>query len=213
MRTDDLVDLLAAEVTPVAPQATARCLGQAMLAGVPLAMALMLLFFGVRPDLAEVITSPMFWTKVLFALSVGVSGYVTLQRLARPGVAAGLAWLGVVVPVLVIWGLALLAWHAADPGTRPDLLWGQTWRVCVLSISLIALPVFVAVMVALRGLAPTRPVLAGAAAGVLASGAGATVYAFHCPELAAPFLAVWYVSGMAVPAVAGALLGPRLLRW
>src|SRR5690606_10056653 len=57
-----------------------------------------------------------------------------------------------------------------------------------------------------------RPV-AGAAAGVLAGGAGAFAYAFHCPELAAPFLAVWYVLGMAMPVVAGALIGPRLLRW
>jgi len=39
------------------------------------------------------------------------------------------------------------------------------------------------------------------------------VYAFHCPELALPFLAIWYVAGMALPVVAGALLGPRVLRW
>jgi hypothetical protein len=33
------------------------------------------------------------------------------------------------------------------------------------------------------------------------------------PELQAPFLAVWYVLGMAVPVAVGALLGPRVLRW
>ncbi|KAG5715748.1 hypothetical protein E4T56_gene14714, partial [Termitomyces sp. T112] len=31
--------------------------------------------------------------------------------------------------------------------------------------------------------------------------------------MAAPFLAVWYVAGVAIPAVLGALLGPPLLRW
>ncbi|HSV58580.1 MAG TPA: NrsF family protein, partial [Variovorax sp.] len=70
-----------------------------------------------------------------------------------------------------------------------------------------------AALLALKGLAPTRPALAGAAAGIMAGGAGATVYALHCPELAAPFLAVWYVAGMLIPVVAGALIGPRLLRW
>jgi hypothetical protein len=35
----------------------------------------------------------------------------------------------------------------------------------------------------------------------------------HCPELGAPFIAVWYVIGMFIPALAGALLGPRVLRW
>jgi hypothetical protein len=42
---------------------------------------------------------------------------------------------------------------------------------------------------------------------------GATAYSFHCPELAAPFLGTWYVIGILIPAAAGALLGPRLLRW
>ncbi|MFS2051364.1 NrsF family protein, partial [Variovorax sp. CT11-76] len=49
--------------------------------------------------------------------------------------------------------------------------------------------------------------------GALAGGVGAAVYALHCPELTAPFIAVWYVSGIAVPVLVGALLGPRLLRW
>ena len=58
-------------------------------------------------------------------------------------------------------------------------------------------------------------VVAGAtgAAGRLAGGVGALVYTLHCPELEAPFLGVWYVIGMAIPAVIGAALGPRLLRW
>ena len=42
---------------------------------------------------------------------------------------------------------------------------------------------------------------------------GALVYTLHCPEMEAPFLAVWYLLGMLIPAAAGALLGPRLLRW
>jgi hypothetical protein len=66
---------------------------------------------------------------------------------------------------------------------------------------------------ALRGLAPTRPALAGAAAGLLAGGTGATVYALHCPELAAPFLAVWYVAGIALTVLAGTLAGASVLRW
>jgi hypothetical protein len=93
------------------------------------------------------------------------------------------------------------------------MVWGQTWRTCVFNIALIALPVFVASLVALKSLAPTQPALAGAAAGAMSAGAGAAVYALHCPELAAPFLAIWYVIGMALPVAAGALMGHRLLRW
>ena len=48
---------------------------------------------------------------------------------------------------------------------------------------------------------------------VLAGALGALVYALHCPEMATPFLAVWYLAGIAIPTALGAMLGPRLLRW
>ena len=96
---------------------------------------------------------------------------------------------------------------------RAAMVWGQTWRTCAFNIALISVPVFVASLAALKSLAPTQPALAGAAAGAMSAGAGAAVYALHCPELAAPFLAVWYVMGMALPVVAGALVGRWLLRW
>ena len=102
---------------------------------------------------------------------------------------------------------------AAEPAARPSLVLGQTWQDCGYRIAALSAPVFVAVLLAMRGLAPTRLRLAGAAAGLLAGAAGALVYAMHCPELAAPFLAVWYVLGVSIPAALGALIGPRVLRW
>ena len=66
---------------------------------------------------------------------------------------------------------------------------------------------------AMRGLAPTRLKLAGAAAGFTSGAVGAVVYCLHCPEMDAPFLGFWYLMGMLIPTAVGALLGPRLLRW
>ena len=83
------------------------------------------------------------------------------------------------------------------------------WR----TVSILALPGFVGALWALRGLAPTRLRLAGATARLCAGALGAFVYAFHCPELAAPFIGTWYVLGMAIPTAVGALLGPLALRW
>jgi hypothetical protein len=65
----------------------------------------------------------------------------------------------------------------------------------------------------MKGFAPTRLRLAGAAAGLAAGATGAAVYSLHCPELAAPFLGTWYVIGVLIPTAAGALIGPRVLRW
>jgi hypothetical protein len=55
--------------------------------------------------------------------------------------------------------------------------------------------------------------LAGAAAGLVAGASAATVYGFHCPETAAPFILVWYSLGIALAAGLGALAGPWVLRW
>ena len=55
--------------------------------------------------------------------------------------------------------------------------------------------------------------LAGAAAGLLAAGIGATLYATHCQSDSPLFVAVWYVIATAIVTAAGAILGSRLLRW
>ncbi|MDQ2861234.1 MAG: DUF1109 domain-containing protein [Pseudomonadota bacterium] len=55
--------------------------------------------------------------------------------------------------------------------------------------------------------------MAGAAAGLLAGAAGATVYGLYCDETAALFVVTWYTLAIAVCAAIGALLGARWLRW
>lgn len=213
MKTQDLIGLLAADTLPVPRRAAPRWLALSLLAGLPLAAAVMLLGYGLRPDLRLAVQWPMFWMKLLFPVVLCVAAFVVLQRLARPGVRVGSSWLGLAMPVFLLWALSAAVLVTAPPELRAGMVFGQTWRTCSLNIALISLPVFVAVFSALRGLAPTRPALAGACAGAMAGGAGAAVYALHCPELAAPFLAVWYVLGIALPVGAGSLIGPRLLRW
>ncbi|MCY7319520.1 MAG: DUF1109 domain-containing protein [Ramlibacter sp.] len=213
MKTDDLVNLLAADTLPVQRKAAPRRLALALAAGLPLAAVIMLLEGGVRRDIGQAMLLPMFWVKLLVPALIAAAGFAVLQRLARPGARPGASWLGIALPVLLLWALAAVSLATAPPELRASLVMGQTWRSCSASIALISLPLFIAAFVALASLAPTRLALAGACAGVMAGGAGAAVYALHCPELEAPFLAVWYLLGMAVPVAAGALLGPRLLRW
>ena len=213
MKTDDLIRLLAADTLPVARGAAPRRIGFSLVAGLPVAAAFMLLFYGVRPDLSEAARFPMFWVKLLFPAAIGVAAFAALQRLARPGVRLGASWLALAVPVLLLWALAASSLADAPAGERMSMVWGQTWRSCSANIALVSVPVFIAAFAAVRSLAPTRLAWAGACAGAMAGGAGATVYALHCPELEAPFLAVWYVLGILLPVAAGALLGPRLLRW
>lgn len=213
MKTDDLIALLASDSLPVAKRAAPRRIALALSAGVAVALVILMLFYGVRPDIAQAVHWPMFWAKMMFGVVIAMAGFVALQRLARPGVRLGSSWLGLAMPVLLVWVMAAFVLAAAPDDLRASLVLGRTWRTCTASIAMISLPVFIAAFAALRTLAPTRPSWAGACAGAMSGGAGAAVYALHCPELEAPFLAVWYVLGIALPTVAGALLGPRLLRW
>ena len=56
-------------------------------------------------------------------------------------------------------------------------------------------------------------VRAGAFAGLIAGGVSAMGYALHCTDDSLPFIAVWYGGTIVLCTLAGAALGPRLLRW
>jgi hypothetical protein len=213
MRTDDLVTMLSTGAVPVTPGATARRHALALGGGALGATFLMALLLGVRADVAEAMRLPMFWVKLAFPASVAVGALMAATRLSRPGVRLGKVPLALATPVVALWLLAAYVLIGAAPEERTTMILGRTWNVCPFLIAMLSLPTFGGTLWAMRGLAPTRPVLAGGAAGLLAGAVATTVYALHCPEMAAPFLAVWYVSGMLIPAVTGALLGPRLLRW
>lgn len=177
------------------------------------ATLLMFLVLGVNPRLGTYLLLPMHWVKVGFALILAAGGLRATLRLARPG--AGLGWTPAVIatPVVLLGALALLALLDAPGAQRRDLLFGDTWAACPLNIALLAVPAFGLTLWAMRALAPTRLRRAGACAGLFAGAMGALAYTLHCPELAAPFIAVWYLLGVLIPAGLGALIGPRVLRW
>jgi hypothetical protein len=82
-----------------------------------------------------------------------------------------------------------------------------------LLIALLSMPLFIAALRVMRGLAPTRLRLAGAAAGFAAGATAALVYCLHCPEMSPVFVGFWYLLGMLIPTALGALIGPRVLAW
>jgi hypothetical protein len=214
MKTDDLIAMLAKGDTGIDPQQVAKRQWLGMGMGTGIAACLMLLFWGMNPHvLQDALTQPTFWMKVLFPLSLAALAWVLFQDLARPGVRAKFASGLVVVPWLVMAFLSASVLMDAPPTQRAELIFGHTWKLCSLSIALICAPVFVAALWVMRGLAPTRLALSGAVCGAWAGGVGAFIYALHCPELAVPFVAIWYGLGMLFWAVVGALLGPKLLAW
>jgi hypothetical protein len=213
MKTEQLIDLLAADASPVDTAAHARRMGWALVAGTAAAATTAGLAWGWRSFDAQDLSEPMLWVRWAYCLAIIIVAWQAMDRLARPGQSLkALPWrIGVPLGLIAVLGLAQIT--SAFAGDRLDLLMGSSALQCPTNIAAVSVPVFIISLWVMRRMAPTRPALAGAAAGLLAGGVGALGYTFHCTELAAPFVAVWYTLGMAIPTLAGAIIGARLLRW
>lgn len=211
MRTDDLIRALAVDETPSWP--IGRSLAVAILASLPIAAAIVLLVLHPRADLASVWLTPPILLKFATTLSLAATAAAILLRLARPGTRLAMAgWALIVPPLLLAAGVGIQMAVMPAESWLPGLL-GNSAMACVVLVVLLSLPLAGALLLGLRHAAPTRPALAGAAAGLVAGGLGAALYALHCGEDSPMFLATWYSIAIGIVAGLGALIGRRLLRW
>jgi len=209
----DLVVRLSSDLAPVSPWQVPRRLLVGLIVGLAVSIAIVLATLGPRPDMGEAMHTPMFWAKLLYPLSLALIASLASERLARPAGSARtrLPWL--LLPLALVFALALIEFIPAGAAARHAMLMGGSSRQCPFLVLAAAVPPLAGLIWAMRGLAPTRLGAAGMVIGIAAGGAGAFAYSWHCTETGAPFLAIWYTLGMAGAALLGFLLGPRLLRW
>lgn len=119
----------------------------------------------------------------------------------------------VVLPFLLIAALALISIGSAPVSHCDRMVAGDAWLECLVSIPIIAIVPFALTMWAVRQAAPIDLRRAGAFAGLVAGSISAVAYALHCTDNSLPFVALWYGGTIVVCTLAGAALGPRLLRW
>ena len=213
MKTEDLVSLLSTGVATVDLRLPSRRWLLALAGGASIAFLLTAGLLKLNPALWLETSNPMFWVRESYCAVLGVLGFIAVVRLAHPGFRLGVAPMGIPVAVIAMWVLAGMTLVMASPQNRVPLILGHTAGVCPFLIALVSAPLLIALLWVMRSLAPTRLRLAGGASGFAAGSIGALVYSLHCPELAAPFLGIWYLLGMLIPTALGAGLGPRLLRW
>jgi len=213
MQTDDLIAHLSGELQPVGGAEVARTLAAGLALGLFGSALLMAATIGIRPDILQAMGGEAFWLKFLYTLAIAILGLKLVERLGRPGTEAAWPALLIAVPILTLMSMMAVQMMPADSATRHALLMGHSADVCSVLIAALALPLFAGLFWSLRKLAPTRLTQAGAAAGLLAGSAAATIYAFHCTESTATFIAIWYTAGIALTTLMGAVLGRFVLRW
>jgi hypothetical protein len=211
MKTDDLISMLSTNVGRVDRGQVVRNVSFAILVGTAAALVAILFAHGVRTDLSKVSTYlPL---KLVFTMGTLVLTAIALTKLARPGGERTTPVALVALPFLMIMLLAAISLAAAPSSHWEKMIVGDQWLECLLSIPIIAIVPFAVIIWALRQTAPTDLVRTGALGGLVAGAVSATAYAFHCVDDSLPFVALWYGGTIALCTLAGALLGPRLLRW
>lgn len=213
MKTDDLVAILSTNLEPVDRHAVGRTLWAATVAGSIVALGIAFFGLGFRADLTTTRALIFLAAKLAFAIGVVGLALVYLTRLARPGGEREISPYLVAVPFLVIVVLAAFSLGSAPRAHWDSMIVGDEWLECLLSIPIIAIVPFAVSIWAVRKGAPTNLVRAGAFAGLIAGGVSAMGYALHCTDDSLPFVAVWYGGTIVLCTLAGAALGPRLLRW
>ena len=211
MKTDDLITALAQDAPVRWP--LGRAVAAAMVGGAVVAGVIFFAGIGVRPDVMQAVETVRYLFKFIVTLALAVTATGLILHLARPGVPLGAwRWALLAAPVLLIVSVAL------EMMAMPMSSWGTRWigtnaPWCLTLIPLMALGPLALMLWALRQGAPRRPGLAGAVAGLVASGIAATFYAAHCPDDSPFFVATWYTLATGIVVLIGTLAGRRWLRW
>ena len=121
MKTDELIALLARDAGPVPTGVGERRFAAALALGILASLAWVQAAFGLRADLPLLMTTADFWQKVAMPLAVAVTGLVVVFRLGHPGARVRGWWLGVWLPVSLLWIWAAAVLWMADPAARMPL--------------------------------------------------------------------------------------------
>ena len=212
MKTEQLIRTLAADNAHRA-RPVGLVLALALLAAVPVSVAMFLAGLGVRPDIMTAMHNPFFELKFVVTLALAISAIVVSLHLSRPEASVkGWGWL-LLIPVGILAGGVAVEMMMPQKVPMMTRLVGSNSRVCLTAIPLMSLPLLAGALIGLRHGAPTRPAVAGAIAGLLSAGLAATLYASHCTDDSPLFVVTWYTIATALVAAVGALVGSKVLKF
>jgi hypothetical protein len=166
---------------------------------------------GPRADLADALSTPAFQIKLVLAILLAATLFLPVAAAARPGSRPRLHLVWVVPVLLALCVIAELAFN--DTAEWRALAIGSNGLVCLTALPMLSLIPLSCLLAAMRQAAATRPIRAGALAGVLAGSIGAVLYATHCTDDSPLFVATWYSLAIGIVAAIGAAAGRFLLRW
>ena len=211
MKTDDFINLLAKDFDR--PWSFRSMLAGAVAGGIIIAAILFFAGIGFRPDISEAVRSNRFLFKFVVSVSLAVTAIWVALSVGRPGGSLAHRGLALAIAPSLLAGAAVVELLVLPESQWVPHLVGHNARFCLTLIPLLSIGPLACLLAALREGAPSNPGLAGAVAGLAASGIAATFYAANCTDDSALFVITWYPIATLMVTTAGYLIGRKLLRW
>ncbi|MCC1481172.1 NrsF family protein [Roseibaca sp. Y0-43] len=210
MKTDDLIAALAADTLPQ-PKVRAQVL-RALPVGLAVSLLAFALFWGARPDLAAALSSLAVLKTLVPLATVGLAAALAMAQVhpATPRRLRGALLVAMLALVLLTLAVSLVQ---GGVSALVAALSTPSAAVCLLSIPVLAAPLLGALLWALTAGAATQPRLTGAVAGLMAGCLAAAIYSLYCDKDMVLFVIPAYSTAIALVVGAGAVLGPRWLKW
>jgi hypothetical protein len=213
MKTEELINMLGTNLESVKGGELRNALTIGVAIGAVAAFCLMLAIFGVPSDPFRGQHFVVKGVALAFTLGLAAAGVRFLIRSARPGETTRKPLIGIGLLCLAFLAAGIVSLLLTERGAWSGMIFGPQWAACLICIPLFAIAPYISLVWALRKGAPTNLRRTGAVAGLVAGALGAAIFAFHHPGGSIPFIALWYGGPIVLCALAGAVLGPRLLRW
>ncbi|HEX4844121.1 MAG TPA: DUF1109 domain-containing protein [Limnobacter sp.] len=211
MKTPELIDFLSKQLGPADVGLANKKAWITTCIGLPSATGLAMVLLGPIPT--TMVFELGLWTKLIYTSLLACVTAWLFVRVSKPAMPFQQAVLGMgaVIAGALLFGCLFYLSNQSDQ--KLMLIAGHSWLACPWLIAIVSLPGLLGSLWSMRGLAPTRPSLAGFACGAFAGSLGAMGYSLACTESSPTFVSLWYTLGILLVGGLGALLGPRVLRW
>ena len=210
MSTPDLIDQLAAGLTPVRRLRSPMVRAAQWLLLATVVSIMLVIALGVRPDFWQCVLDQSFVLCTGASVATGVCATVAAFMLSLPD--RSRAWVLLPLPAVAGWlstiGYQCLTnWVALEPDV---LSWGEAAR-CFSTLVVTSLPLAITILVMLRHSTPLRPVLATLTAGLAVSAITATEMSLIHNIDASIMNLVWNLGAAAAIIVASGTIGRRFM--
>jgi len=210
MSTPDLIDQLAAGLTPVRRLRSPMVRAAQWLLLATVVSIMLVIALGVRPDFWQCVLDQSFVLCTGASVATGVCATVAAFMLSLPD--RSRAWVLLPLPAVAVWlstiGYQCLTnWVALEPDV---LSWGEAAR-CFSTLVVTSLPLAITILVMLRHSTPLRPVLATLTAGLAVSAITATAMSLIHNIDASIMNLVWNLGAAAAIIVASGTIGRRFM--